>query len=173
MILTKNLPELLKILSALRRLGWPLPMIGGKTGHEGFHVREVAAAKYVNALAKHLEENRVIEAPKWSELVKTGYLKQMPPNNANWWYVRAASIARQIYMRHAVSVSGLSFRYGANENPGSSPKHHEVASRKVIRTILQQLEKAGFVAQREEGCRVLTPKGVKVLEQSANEAGKQ
>ena len=147
-------------------------MIGGKTGHPGFHVREIAAAKYVNALAKHLEESHVIEAPKWAELVKTGYLKQMPPSNANWWYVRAASVARQIYMNKTVSVSGLSYRYGANENPGSSPKHHEVASRKVIRTILQQLEKAGLVELKETG-RQLSPKGHKLLDQIANEAGKQ
>ena len=163
----------MKILRRPRRLGWPLPMIGGKTGHEGFHVREVSAAKYVNALAQHLEESHVIEAPKWSELVKTGYLKQMPPNNSNWWYVRAASIARQIYMRHNVSVSGLSFRYGANENPGSSPKHHEVSSRKVIRTILQQLEAAGLVKMGEDKGRQLTPKGFKILEEIANKAGSQ
>ena len=147
-------------------------MIGGKTGHPGFHVREIAAAKYVNALAKHFEESKVIEAPAWAELVKTGYLKQMPPNNANWWYVRAASIARQIYMHKTVSVSGLSYRYGANENPGSSPKHHEVASRKIIRVILQDLEKAGLVQTVENG-RQLTPKGQKLLDSIANEAGKQ
>ena len=147
-------------------------MIGGKTGHPGFHVREIPASKFVNALAKHFEQSHVIETPKWAELVKTGYLKQMPPSNANWWYVRAASISRQIYMNKNVSVAGLSYRYGANENPGSSPKHHEVASRKVVRTILQQLENAGLVSKQESG-RQLTGKGQKLLDQIATTAGSQ
>ena len=146
-------------------------MIGGKTGHKGLQVREVPAADFVNALAKYFEESHVISAPDWADLVKTGYLKQMPPCNANWWYVRAASIARQIFMNHSASVSGLSFRYGANENPGSSPKHHEVASRKVIRVILQQLEKAGLVETTEKG-RVMTGKGAKTLNTVANEFSK-
>ena len=150
----------------------PFSMIGGKTGHKGFYVREIPAQQYVLALAKQFEESQTIKAPEWADLVKTSYLKQMPPSNANWWYVRAASIARQIYMNHTVSVSGLSFRYGGNENPGSSPKHHQVGSRKIVRTILQQLEKAQLVKTTEKG-RELTPKGQKLLDQVANEAGAQ
>ena len=146
-------------------------MIGGKTGHKGTFVREVPAQVYVNALAKHFEESHVITAPEWADLVKTSYLKQMPPSNMNWWYVRAASVARQIYMNSTVSVSGLSFRYGGNENPGSSPKHHQTASRKVIRSILQQLQNQGLVEVTNNG-RKLTSKGQQLLDQIANETGK-
>ena len=148
-------------------------MIGGKTGHKGFQVREVPAATFVEALAKHFETAQVIKAPEWADLVKTGFLQQMPPTRSNWWYVRAASVARQIYMNKTASVSGLVFRYGTNENPGVSPKHHQEASRKIIRTILQQLEKADLVSIRENNGRELTPKGQKLLDQVANEASKQ
>jgi small subunit ribosomal protein S19e len=148
-------------------------MIGGKTGHKGFQVREVPAAAFVDALAKHFETAQIIKAPEWADLVKTGFLQQMPPTRSNWWYVRAASIARQIYMNNSTSVSGLVFRYGANFNAGVTPKHHEEASRKVVRVILQQLEKAGLVSIKENKGRVLTPKGFKLLDQVANEAAKQ
>ena len=148
-------------------------MIGGKTGHKGFHVREVPAQKFVDALAKHFETAHVISAPEWADLVKTGFLKQMPPNLQNWWYTRAASIARQVYMNKFVSVAGLTFRYGTNENPGSSPKHHELASRKIVRTILQQLEQAELVRTTKNSGRKITAKGQKLLDQVANEAAQQ
>ena len=148
-------------------------MIGGKTGHKGLQVREVAAAEYVEALAKHFETSEIIKAPEWADLVKTGFLQQMPPTRSNWWYIRAASIARQIYMNSEASVSGLVYRYGSNENPGVSPKHHQEASRKIVRVILQQLEKAGLVSIKENKGRVLTAKGQKLLDGIANEFSKQ
>ena len=148
-------------------------MIGGKTGHKGFQVREVPAPQFVDALAKHFESAQIIKAPEWADLVKTGFLQQMPPTRSNWWYVRAASIARQVYMNSNASVSGLVFRYGANQNAGVTPKHHEEASRKIVRVILQQLEKAGLVVVKENKGRALTPKGYKLLDQIANESAKQ
>jgi small subunit ribosomal protein S19e len=92
-----------------------------------------------------------------------------PPTRANWWYIRAASIARQIYMNNTASVAGLTFRYGANQDNGSSPSHHQRASRKIVRVILQQLEKADLVKKRENKGRSLTPNGQKLLDQIAKE----
>ena len=148
-------------------------MIGGKTGHKGFSVKEVAADVFVNALAKHFEESHIIEAPEWADLVKTGCLFQMPPTQANWWYVRAAAIARQVYLNNGVSVGSLRFHYGGNQHVHCHPDHHRECSGKVIRVILQQLEKANFVKIVEGKGRVIAPKGQKILDQIANETAKQ
>ncbi|EAY05888.1 ribosomal protein S19e, putative [Trichomonas vaginalis G3] len=147
-------------------------MIGGKTGHKGFQAREIAADVLVNALAKHYQDTQVIRNPEWADLVKTASLKQLAPANNNWWYIRAAAVTRQIYLHHDASLSGLAFHYGANMKAVTMPKHHHEASRKVIRTILQQLEKAGLVRVAEKG-RQLTPKGQKLLDQIANGCGKK
>ncbi|EAY00854.1 ribosomal protein S19e, putative [Trichomonas vaginalis G3] len=147
-------------------------MIGGKTGHKGFQAREIAADVFVNALAKHFQENRIVKPPEWADLVKTAALKQMAPSNQNWFYTRAAAVIRQIYMHHDASLSGLAFHYGANLKAVTMPKHHHNASRKVIRSILQQLEKADLVKVGEKG-RQLTPKGQRLLDQVATSCGKK
>ena len=146
-------------------------MIGAATGHKGANVREVPADAFVAKLAEHIQNNKIVEAPKWSELCKTGCLKQMPPNDYNWWYTRTASIVRQVYLHPGTSVEELKNRYGSNKNYGVAPKHFCQCSGKVIRTILQQLETAGYVKSGEVG-RNITPKGQKQLDLIAQEVKK-
>lgn len=53
-----------------------------------------------------------IELPPWHDLVKTAAYKEMCPFDADWYYVRAASIARHIYLRGGVGVGGFKKRFG-------------------------------------------------------------
>ena len=146
--------------------------IGTATGHNGANVREVPQEVYVTKLAAFLESSHVVEAPKWADLIKTGCLKQMPPNDANWWYTRAASVARMVYLHPGTSIKSLRNKYGGNKNYGSSPKHFCQAGGKIIRVILQQLEKAEYIKKGEKGGRVITAKGQKQLDLVANEVKK-
>lgn len=139
-------------------------MIGSATGNKGVNVREVSAEVFVDKLAHHLENNKLITAPKWADLVKSGCLAQMPPNYQNWWYIRAASIARQVYLHPGTSVEALRNRYGGDQNNGVAPKHHRKSGGKIIRTILQQLEKMGWVEKNDENGRRITKKGQKQLD---------
>ncbi|OHS96068.1 30S ribosomal protein S19e [Tritrichomonas foetus] len=147
-------------------------MIGAATGHKGSNVREVCPALFTEKLAQFFQNNKTIEAPKWADLVKTGALKQMPPNFQNWWYTRAASICRQVYLHPHTSVSELRHRYGASINNGVAPRHHAQSSGKVIRTILNQLESAGFVKKEDGNGRSITPRGQKQLDTIASEIKK-
>ena len=142
------------------------------TGNKGTNVREVQAELFIEKLSKFLEAGHIVEAPKWADLVKTGCLKQMPPNDANWWYTRAASVARQVYLHPGMSIKSLRNKYGGNKNYGSSPKHFCQAGGKVIRVCLQQLEKAEYIKKDEKGGRVITPKGQKQLDLIAKEVQK-
>ena len=45
--------------------------------------------------------------PKWSDFVKTGKMKELAPSNPDWLYVRAAALARKIYLRGHLGVSTL------------------------------------------------------------------
>lgn len=150
--------------------GWiTLQMIA--TGHKGANVREVPAQSFVDALAKHFEKANLLSTPEWADLVKTGSSKQMPPMNSNWFFVRSASIARQVYLHPGASVQALKNRYGENTNNGSAPFHHGKASGKIIRACLHQLEKIDWVKTTDDGC-VITPKGQKQLDTLAQEVAK-
>ena len=145
-------------------------MIGAATRSKGVNVRDVAANIFIETLSKFFETNHLCEAPKWADLVKTGHLKQMPPCFINWWYTRAAAVARTVYLHPGTSVQYLRNKFGGNKNYGASPKHFTQASGKIVRTMLKQLEEIGYVKKDEKGGRVITPKGQKQLDLIAKEA---
>ena len=138
-------------------------------------VYDVAGEKYTNYLALELKKNKDFEMPLWANYVKTGSGKQRPPASPDWWYVRAASIIRQIYLKGVVGVNKLSTKYGSKKNRGMRPSIFMEGSRKVIRTILQQAEKSGLMEKVKEpkSGRKLTKKGKQFLDEVAVSALKQ
>jgi len=112
-----------------------------------------------------------ITMPEWAGFVKTGVHKERPPVDNDWWYIRAASILRQVYLKEPIGVSKLRFKYGSKKrNRGMKPEHFYKGSGKIIRTILQQMESAKLIAQEQKGVhkgRVLTPTGKSLVFQTA------
>ena len=47
-----------------------------------------------------------------SDIIKLAYFKEMAPNDPDWFYVRAASMARHLYMRAPCGVGGFTKIYG-------------------------------------------------------------
>jgi len=111
-----------------------------------------------------------IKAPEWSRFVKTGMAKERLPMENDWWYKRAASILRKIYILGPIGTNKLKVAYGSKKNRGSKPEKFYPASGKIIRTILQQLEKLGYISKEEKGVhkgRRITPKGKSFLDKLA------
>jgi small subunit ribosomal protein S19e len=135
-------------------------------------VYDVPADVLIERAAKKLEEGKVVEVPEWAKFVKTGAHKEHPPAQENWWYIRAASILRRIYVDGPVGVARLRTYYGGRKNRGVKPEHHMDAGGKIIRTILQQLEKAGFVEKDGQNGRKITKKGQSFLDKIASEIAK-
>ncbi len=122
---------------------------------------EVYNQKLADALSK-IEEFKM---PEWAYYVKTSVAHQRPPEEIIWWYKRAASILRQIFIKGVVGVNRLKTRYGSRKSRGSKPERFRKGSGKIIRTVLQQAEKAGFLVQsdtKKKG-RQLTKKGLEFL----------
>ena|SRR3989338_6148353 len=118
-----------------------------------------------NKLAEALKEIPEFQPPEWSFFVKSSVARERPPFDNDFWYKRAASILRQIYIRKNIGVNRLKVRYGGKKNRGVKPSEFRKGSGKIIRTILQQAEKAGFVEKTEKPKgRKLTEKGKKFLE---------
>jgi len=133
------------------------------------------AAEWINKASEELKKNESIEAPDWAMFVKTGMHKERPPANRDWWYVRAASVLKQVYKNGPIGVSKLRIRYGGKKNRGVKPERFYIGSGNILRKILQQLEKGEFVKtdlKSEHKGRVLTAKGKKFLNEIAGKVSK-
>ena len=122
--------------------------------------------KYVLALAQVLKEYKEFEAPEWSYFVKSSTSKQRPPMQEDFWYIRSASILRQLYVKGVVGVGKLRTKYGSRKKRGGRPEEFRKSSGKIIRTILQQAENAGLVEKvlKLQYGRRLTKKGRDLLD---------
>ena len=131
-------------------------------------IYNLPAAEYNDKLAAMLKEMPAFKMPEWALFVKTSVSKLRPPENSDWWYNRAASILRQIYLQGVVGVSRLRTKYGSRKNRGAKPEIFMKASGKIIRTMLQSAEKEGLLEKVKEGKRFgrkLTVKGKQLLEE--------
>lgn len=57
----------------------------------------------------------------------------------DWYYTRAASVARKIYLNSGLGVGALARWYGKAKGNGGKPSHHHYASRAVLRHVLIQV----------------------------------
>src|SRR3989344_8696106 len=120
------------------------------------------------SLVEKLAENIEIEMPDWAKFVKTGVSRERQPTQENWYQLRAASVLRKVYMDGPVGTEKLRTFYGGLHRRGHKPAHFAKGGGKVIRTILQQLEGAGYVTKAEKNRgRVVTPKGQKFVDSAA------
>jgi len=113
-----------------------------------------------------MKKEGIVSPPDWAAFVKTGAHAERTPDNPDWWYVRAASLLRQVYMRGPIGVEKLRNWYGGKKNRGARPERHYPAGGKAIRLCLQQLEKAGLIVKDGKG-RAVTAKGQSLLDKSA------
>ncbi|OYT51304.1 MAG: 30S ribosomal protein S19e [Desulfurococcales archaeon ex4484_204] len=135
------------------------------------NVLEVPSDAFIKALAYYLKEKvREVKPPEWALFAKTGQHKEKVPDDPGWWYVRAASILRKLYISpEPMGIETLRTVYGGLKRRGSAPPHFRRAGGSHIRKMLQQLERAGLVAKAGNRGRVLTPKGRSLLDSIANE----
>ena len=129
-------------------------------------VYDINPQEYNEKLAEALKKLEEFKAPEWSFFVKTSAARQRPPQEQDFWHVRAASILRQIYIKGVLGVSRLRTRYGGRKKRGTPPAEFRKGSGKMIRLILQQAEKAGLLEKSttKKLGRKLTKKGVEFME---------
>jgi len=129
-------------------------------------VNTIEAGRYTKLLAETLKKSGDFEQPAWISFVKSGAGRMRPINDPDFWYKRAASILRQMYIKGVVGVGRLRTRYGNRKNKGMKPAHFYKGGGKIIRVILQQAESAGLM-EKVKGThsgRKLTTKGKELLD---------
>lgn len=111
-----------------------------------------------------------VKPPQWAYFAKTGPHKTRPPQDPDWWYLRAASILRKLYKAgEPIGVGTFRIIYGGRQRRGVAPPHFRPSGGSAIRKLLQQLEKAGLVAKVPGQGRTLTPAGRSLLDNVARE----
>ncbi len=135
-------------------------------------VYEMQANEYNLKLAEALKNVPEFKEPEWARFVKSSPSKERPIDDDDFWYKRTASILRQVYKRGFLGVNRLKTKYGSKKNRGYAPERFMKAGGKIIRTILQQADSAGFteivkpnkgVKSQKPGRRI-TQKGKEFLE---------
>merc|ERR1711890_109908 len=85
------------------------------------------------------------------DIVKTATHKEYSPYSEDWYYIRAASIARKVYLRQYTGVGGLKKVYGGAGRRGTLRQKYMKASGGLIRHILQQLEEMQVIEKCDAG----------------------
>jgi small subunit ribosomal protein S19e len=140
----------------------------------GYDVNQI---ELVNRLAEKLESEKLVTPLEWSKFVKTGSSKDRVPSQNNWWYLRAASIMRRMYVnKKPIGVNRLRTIYGDKKKNRYSGHHFSPAGGAIIRHILQQLEQSGLIKKvklQAHFGRTLTPKGISLTDSTAMEMMKK
>ncbi|EQD60615.1 Ribosomal protein S19e [mine drainage metagenome] len=130
------------------------------------NVYEVNPQELVKATAAKLKEV-IKEPPEYVHFVKSGAGRERPPQDVDFWYVRSASVLRQVYLNGPIGVSRLRVRYGNKKEHVVHRKHFTRAGGSVITDSLKALEAAGLVKTDTKG-RTITPKGKSFLDKLSN-----
>ena len=130
------------------------------------NVFDVKGSAVVKVAAEKLKDK--IKKPAYIDYVKSGANKERTPNSPDFWYIRSASILRQVYLNGPIGVERLRTRYGSRKEHTMHRKHRMKAGGSIIRDSFQSLEKINFVKNTKAG-RVITPQGKSFLDKISKE----
>ncbi|TNN89178.1 40S ribosomal protein S19 [Liparis tanakae] len=135
----------------------------------GITVKDVNQQEFVRALSAFLKKSGKLKVPDWVDLVKLGKHKELAPSDENWFYIRAASTVRHLYLRGGAGVGSMTKIYGSRQRNGVCPAHYSVGSKNVARKVLQALELLKMVEKDPNGGRRLTSQGTRDLDRIAGQ----
>jgi small subunit ribosomal protein S19e len=131
-------------------------------------VYDVPADHLIRSVAEELKKRQEIKPPAWAAFAKTGVHKEMPPEDPDWWFTRAAAVLRRVYVDGPLGVERMRSFYGGSKNRGSKPNAFRKGSGSILRKALQQLEAAGLIIHDKTG-RKVSPAGMSFLDNMAKE----
>uniref|UniRef100_A0A0N4ZTZ0 40S ribosomal protein S19 n=1 Tax=Parastrongyloides trichosuri TaxID=131310 RepID=A0A0N4ZTZ0_PARTI len=131
--------------------------------------KDVDQSDLVKQAAAFLKKSGKVKVPENSDIIKLGRHKELAPMDADWYFVRAASLARRLYVKPGVGVGALKKSFGGNKRRGVKPRHFQTAAGGNIRKALQTLEAINWVEKSANGGRILTLQGRKDLDRIASQ----
>ncbi|WP_207591350.1 30S ribosomal protein S19e [Halomontanus rarus] len=132
---------------------------------------DVPVDALLEAVAEDLEDR--LDEPDWAQFTKTGVNRDLPPEQENFWALRAASLLRKVADTGPVGVERLATEYGGAKGGSNryqvAPDRRADGSRNLIRTILQQLEEEDLVETADGEGRRITADGRSLLDDTAGD----
>ncbi|MFC7073632.1 30S ribosomal protein S19e [Halovenus rubra] len=132
---------------------------------------DAPAEDVIEALTETLQAQAAIEEPEWLQFTTTGVDRELPPEQEDFWSRRAASLLRKVAIDGPVGVGSLKAEYGSAKQGTTRyrvrPRNKSDGSGNIVRTILQQLEEAGYVEVAEGEGRTVTADGHSLLDETA------
>ncbi len=122
-------------------------------------VYDIPANILIRRLAQDLKSREEMSPPEWIPYVKSGSHNERAPDDEDFWYVRSASILRKIYLKGPIGTEKLRIEYGGKKRRGTKPNRCQKIGGAIIRTALQQLERAGFIKKVGSKGREMTDIG--------------
>lgn len=135
---------------------------------------EVPANLLIQRIAHYLKDevDQIAPAP-WASVVKTSSHAQRPPQDADWWFTRCASVLRKVYLKGPIGIERLRAEYGGRKDRGVRPEHTKKGSGAIVRKALQQLEEAKLVKTSGNRGRTVTKEGRSLLDRLSTEIRKE
>lgn len=129
---------------------------------------DVPADRLIDGIKDYLKKSGIINLPTFATYSKTGSQAERPPLDPDWYFYRAASMLRKIYIYGPLSVKDLSKIYGGRKQRSFYLAHSQPAGTKHIRKILLDLEAAGLIKKTSSG-RELTGKGKSTVDKISSD----
>jgi len=130
------------------------------------NIYDVKASDFIKVASERLKDK--MKKPPYMDFVKSGPNKERMPQDPNFWYVRSASILRQVCINGPVGVARLRTRYGSRKEHVVHRRHHRQAGGSIIRDSFIELEKLSLVKNTKAG-RVITPQGKSFVDKVCKE----
>lgn len=130
---------------------------------------DVKASEVVRIAAERLKGK--VKKPAYIDFVKSGPSKERVPHDRDFFYVRSASLLRQVYLNGPIGVSRLRTKYGSRKEHVIHRRHHMKAGGSIIRDALIELEKINYVKNTKAG-RIITPQGRSFVDKICSEIAK-
>ncbi len=133
-------------------------------------IYDVKASDLVGSTAEKLK-GLISKPPEYISVAKSSSNRDRPPSSPDFWYMRSASILRQVYLNGPIGVSRLRTRYGGRKQHVVHRQHRARAGGSLITDSLRELEKAKLVKRSKLG-REITPQGRSMLDKISTELSK-
>jgi len=134
---------------------------------------DVPTDALIEALTADLDDEGAVEEPDWAQFTKTGEGRELPPEQEDFWQRRAASVLRKVAVQEPIGVEKLRREYGSRKQGSTRyrtrPNSKTSGSGKIVRTILAQLEDAGYVEIAQGEGRRITGDGRSLLDDTAGD----
>lgn len=131
------------------------------------NVFDVDGSALIKKTSEMLKEKGMAK-PEYVSFVKSGAAKERVPTDPDFYYVRAASLLRQVYLNGPVGIARMRTRYGTRKLHTIHRHHHFRSGGSIIKDAFDSLEKLNYVKKTPKG-RVITPVGKSFLDKASNE----